>query len=58
MAVEEDDIARNFKCKVLAIKSSTEEPQKTKNVEVIAAAADTSSSTNMDFSQIEIAKLQ
>ncbi|XP_022923726.1 uncharacterized protein LOC111431346 [Cucurbita moschata] len=61
MAVEEDDIARNFKCKVLAIKSSTEEPQKTKNVEVIAAAAaavDTGSSTNMDFSQIEIAKLQ
>ncbi|XP_023000727.1 uncharacterized protein LOC111495088 [Cucurbita maxima] len=57
MAVEEDDIARNFKCKVLAIKSSTEESQKTKNVEVIAAA-DTGSSTNMDFSQIEIAKLQ
>lgn len=59
MAMGEDDLARIFNCKVLAIKqatTSTEESQKTKNVEVIAAAMD--SSTNLDFSQIEIAKLQ
>ncbi|XP_038893894.1 uncharacterized protein LOC120082691 isoform X2 [Benincasa hispida] len=59
MAMGEDDLARIFNCKVLAIKqasTSAEESHKTKNVEVIAAAMD--SSTNMDFSQIEIAKLQ
>lgn len=54
----QDDIARNFNCKVLAIKQATtsiEESHKSKNVQVIAAM---DSSTNMDFSQIEIAKLQ
>ncbi|XP_022137469.1 uncharacterized protein LOC111008906 [Momordica charantia] len=58
MAMAQDDIARNFNCKVLAIKQATtsiEESHKSKNVQVIAAM---DSSTNMDFSQIEIAKLQ
>ncbi|KGN64103.1 uncharacterized protein LOC101206357 [Cucumis sativus] len=59
MAMEEEDLTRIFNCKVLAIKQATntaEESQKTKSVEVIAAT--TNGSTNMEFSQIEIAKLQ
>lgn len=57
--MEEEDLTRIFNCKVLAIKQATntaEESQKTKSVEVIAAT--TNGSTNMEFSQIEIAKLQ
>lgn len=60
MAMEEEDLTRIFNCKVLAIKQATntadQESQKTKNVEVIAAT--TNVSTNMEFSQIEITKLQ
>lgn len=52
LAMAHNDIANHFNCRVLAIKQPTSAPVET------ATPVTLDSSTNMDFSQIEISRLQ
>lgn len=55
------DVARNFDCKVMAIKQPSPEqlpPAKVKGHKTSPATATSDSLTNFDFSQIEISGLQ
>ncbi|GKV25111.1 hypothetical protein SLEP1_g34602 [Rubroshorea leprosula] len=55
LAIAHNNIASNFNCRVLAVKQPESPLRKTKSPATLPAL---DSSTNMDFSQIEIAALQ